>query len=110
MVCIKAGKDKCDIIEKQMKKYKKEKYPMHKGLIENTVILRRHNMPEVVSLGEAWWLEIKQFSKRDQLSFSYVAWKQNFHYMPIDGFLWDIKRLKYNNKLFGVESHTVIKS
>ena len=34
-----------------------------------------------------WWSEIKYGSKRDQLSFDYIAWKSglDFVYLPGDG-------------------------
>lgn len=109
VACIKAKKDDKCIIEKQMGKYKKERYPKHNGLTENTVILRRHNAPDVVSFSEEWWKEVNDFSKRDQLSFNYVVWKNSFNYTTMNGFLWDIKRLKYNNRLFKVEPHKIDK-
>ena len=35
---------------------------------------------------ETWWNEIKYNSKRDQLSFNYIAWKNNlkFNYIEAD--------------------------
>ena len=41
-------------------------------LTTNTVILREHNHPKVIKLGEIWWEHILNFSKRDQLSFDFV--------------------------------------
>jgi len=41
-------------------------------LTTNTVILREHNHPNVIKLGEIWWEHILNFSKRDQLSFDFV--------------------------------------
>lgn len=105
VACIKAKKDKKYIIEKQIRRYKKEGYPEHNGLTENTILLRRHNAPDIISLGEAWWKEVDSFSKRDQLSFNYVAWRNKFNFTIMDGFLWDVERLKYNNRFFKVESH-----
>jgi len=104
-VCTEAGKDGREIIEKQIEKYKKEGYPAHSGLTENSILLRRHNASDTVSLSEAWWLEFEQFSRRDQLSFNYVAWKQNFCYALIDGFLWDNENFKYNNEHFKIKPH-----
>ena len=34
---------------------------------------------------EDWWTEIKYGSKRDQLSFNYVAWKNDLKFNYIDG-------------------------
>ena len=51
------------------------------------VLLRRHNSPDVVQAMNAWWGELVAWSKRDQMSFNYVAWKEGLHfnYMQIDG-------------------------
>lgn len=34
---------------------------------------------------ENWWEEIKYNSKRDQLSFNYVAWKNSFNFNYLEG-------------------------
>ena len=34
---------------------------------------------------EDWWTEIKYGSKRDQLSFNYVAWKNSLNFNYMDG-------------------------
>jgi hypothetical protein len=47
-------------------------------------ILRRHNRPDLIRAMEDWWDEIVHYSKRDQLSFSFVAWKNNTSYTLID--------------------------
>lgn len=38
---------------------------------------------------EKWWEQIKNFSKRDQLSLSYVLWKTGY-------------KIKYISKVFGL--------
>ena len=40
----------------------------HSGLLENNIIFRRHNAPEIVGLDEMWWDRVLNFSRRDQLS------------------------------------------
>ncbi len=69
----------------QMAKYEREGFPRHFGLIDGSVILRRHS-PEVALINETWWKEIVKYSRRDQLSFNYVHWKMGFKYNLIDGF------------------------
>ena len=44
------------------------------GLAELPVILRRHSS-SVQRFNQAWWAEIASGSRRDQLSFDYVAWR-----------------------------------
>ena len=68
-----------------MERYQKEGYPRHNGLITGMVILRRHNEKDCIKVMEHWWTEIKYGSKRDQLSFNYVAWKNKLKFSYIDG-------------------------
>ena len=78
-------KDNPKIIEKQIKKYHNEGYPSNNGLINGGVILRKHNENDCIKVMENWWEEIKYNSKRDQLSFNYVAWKNNFNFNYLEG-------------------------
>lgn len=78
-------KDNPYIIEKQINRYKSEGYPKNNGLATNPIIFRRHNDKKVIDLMESWWEEIKYNSRRDQLSFDYVCWKNNFKYSLLSG-------------------------
>ena len=94
-------KDNPDIIQRQILRYKEKKYPANNGLIVGGIILRRHNELDCVNAMEEWWTEIKYFSKRDQLSFNYVAWKQQFKFNYIPGETRDNKYFcykKHDNK------------
>lgn len=71
-------------VRKQMAKYEREGMPKKNGLIESNVILRKHT-PEVNGVMEQWWEEVQTHSRRDQLSFNYVAWKNKFQYGLLDG-------------------------
>lgn len=82
--CIKQKKDDSKTINKQIKKYKKEGFPQNIGLTENNIIFRKHNDSEVIDLMEEWWNEFNRFSQRDQLSFLYLIWKNDFEYLPIE--------------------------
>lgn len=111
-------KDDPELMKRQIQRYRNEGYPENNGLIFSACLIRKHNDPEVIRLMEAWWDEIDNESKRDQLSFNYVAWKNNFDYKFIDGDLrnheflfllakhnqnFKTKYLKYRfKKLFGV--------
>lgn len=88
------GKYKDDpiLIKNQIKKYKKENYPVSEGLAVTMVLLRKHNALDVVKVMEEWWQEVMNYSRRDQLSFNYVAWKNNFKFNYIKG---DSRRNKY---------------
>ncbi len=93
-------KDNPEIIKTQMDKYIKEKYPPNNGLIVSGVMFRRHNEPDIVKCMEYWWEELKNGSKRDQLSFDYSAWKTNTSFNWInqdirnDGYVLEIKHNK----------------
>ena len=54
---------------------KKKGMPRHYGLNETNVIYRKHTESSIINLMESWWNCIRDISKRDQLSFSYVLWK-----------------------------------
>lgn len=85
-------KDNADLIKKQIAKYRREGYPENNGLIVGMVIARRHNESDVIKSMEDWWQEIRQYSRRDQLSFNYIAWKNNLNFTYIKG---DSRRNKY---------------
>lgn len=56
----------------------KEGFPRHFGMMENNLILRRHNDPEVIHISDEWWKEYLKYSLRDQLSLMPVCWKEGF--------------------------------
>ena len=68
-------KDKKEIVEPQMERYKNEGFPKDYGLLQSNILLRRHNEPDCIRLMEAWFNELKNNSHRDQLSFNYALWK-----------------------------------
>ena len=43
-------------------------------------VLRKHNEPDVIKTMESHWNELKHNSRREQLSFNYVAWKNDFEF------------------------------
>ncbi len=85
--------DDPNLILNQMKKYQSDNYPSKHGLLSSMVLLRRHNENDCVKVMEDWWTEIKYGSKRDQLSFNYSAWKNDFKFNYFKG---DVR----NNKHF----------
>ena len=83
----KKGKYKHDpeVMKKQMDFVKQQGYPEHNGLISASTLVRKHNDPTVIQLMEDWWNLVNTQSRRDQLSFNYVAWKNSFTYEIIPG-------------------------
>jgi len=80
------GKGKYDVeqIEKQIAFYKEEGLPEDTGLPLSMVVVRRHNEKDVMRMGELWWDQIKRFSRRDQISFNYAAWKTQLNFTYIE--------------------------
>lgn len=87
-------KDDVKVMQKQINWFKEEGYPKNFGLIKGGVIIRRHNDESVIKLMEDWLKIVSTMSKRDQLSFNYVAWKNKFKYTTING------DLRTNNPYF----------
>jgi len=59
--------------------YRREHFPRNLGLVEPNFILRKHNAPPLIKFSNEWWVRVRDFSRRDQLSFNYVLWRT-----PID--------------------------
>jgi hypothetical protein len=97
-VCLRRGLDDPALILRQVSRYTHEGYPPNAGLAECTVVLRRHT-PAVEAFNEAWWDEIVRNSRRDQLSFPYVAAKMGLRYGTFPGTVKD-------NPLFRRVRHT----
>jgi hypothetical protein len=73
--CVRLEKDDAATIWAQVARYRAQGFPEHAGLAENNVMARRHNAPAMIELAHAWWREISGGSRRDQLSFPFVAAK-----------------------------------
>lgn len=69
------------ISKKELEKMKsfllKESFPQKYGLNENNVIYRKHASERIKEIMEEWWELILNVAPRDQLSLSYVLWKNN---------------------------------
>lgn len=72
--CIKFGKDDNKVLNKQAQIYEREGYPKNWGMVQSGIIYRK-NTPEVANFCNLWWEQILKLSKRDQMSFNYVLWK-----------------------------------
>jgi hypothetical protein len=74
--CINRKKDCPTVIAEQMARYRQEEMPTDFGMSENNVIFRYHRKAHVRKIMELWWQEIISGSRRDQLSLSFVLWKE----------------------------------
>lgn len=86
---VEENRDMSDMITKQMKEYEEEGYPRNNGLIDAACLVRKHQDKVLQKVMECWWNEVKNKSKRDQLSIGYACWKHGFHYDLADLFLYD---------------------
>jgi hypothetical protein len=84
LYCMKQQLDLPEVIDRQLQKYFEEGYPLNNGLAECTILLRRHT-PRMRRFNEAWYAEIQAHSRRDQLSFNYVAHKLGLEYSLLPG-------------------------
>lgn len=94
----KITKDECKLLIDYLEK---QSFPKHYGLNENNVIYRKHNDPKIVKLMEEWWTFIKEYCKRDQLSLSYVLWKNGISPSDIS-----INNVRYSNNA-RIECHNL---
>ncbi len=91
------NKDDYTLIDSVVERYKNEGFPAQLGLTM-TCVLYRKNTKKMNKFNELWWDEIKNYSKRDQLSFMYLCWKEKFRFdiCPLNAF---------NNDFFAYHEH-----
>ncbi|XLQ20255.1 MAG: glycosyltransferase domain-containing protein [Candidatus Moraniibacteriota bacterium] len=82
--CFYRAKDDPADMLKQIISYIKEGYPPNNGLAETPIVFRRNLAENTKKINEDWWREIEKHSRRDQLSFDYVIWKNNLDYYRIN--------------------------
>jgi len=96
--CIRFGKDKPEIINAQMERYRAEGFP-ESVVLSACILLVRRNTPELREFETFWWNEVKNGSCRDQLSFDYTRWKLGIPIARIPGDPY------LRSDLFKVKSH-----
>lgn len=72
--CIKQGKGTKESLESHEKLIRSHGIPRHWGLLEASVIARKHSDPECVDLMESWWDAFTKNSRRDQISLIDCLW------------------------------------
>lgn len=83
--CLARKKDDTELILRQTRRYKALGYPADNGLAECNVIVRKHTDTRVIKAMCDWWREIEGGSRRDQLSFNYIMWKNGLSYCELGG-------------------------
>lgn len=77
--CKHINKDNHQVIDKQMSEYKKQLFPTRIGMVASGVMIRK-NEKHVNDFLKLWREEVEKYSKRDQLSFNFTAWKNKFKF------------------------------
>lgn len=78
-VCRSWSLDLPDVIDHQMSIFRMYNYPQSNGLVDSSMIFRRHHDQNVKKVMEDWWFWVSTGSKRDQLSFNFVIWLHQFN-------------------------------
>lgn len=96
--CIKLQKDDPEIINNQVAFYRSNNYPENNGMVSTGIMIRNKRIINH-DFFRNWWKEVKNRSRRDQISFNYVANKFNLKYnlMPF-GILYNIFELQTHAK------------
>ena len=66
-----------DSIDKYVKKLKEENFPDNYGMLECSILARKHSNENCVNIMEQWWEEFKNNVKRDQIILPYILYKNN---------------------------------
>lgn len=83
VACIKFGKDNVDLMKKQVDLIRKNGFPKNQGMFETNIMYRKHQSATIIKLMNDWWWWVKNYSRRDQLSITYVIWKNKLRVIPL---------------------------
>lgn len=89
-------------LQDQAEHMSKEKMPQKYGLLECNVIAREHNKEICRKVMDDWWDEFQAYSKRDQLSFPYVLYKNGIQVQEVARLGTDVRA----NFAFRVHEHS----
>ncbi len=70
--------DNKEIVQKQMQRYYIHGMPRHYGAFCCNVLVRDNQNKKLVKTMRDWWGEVYSYSFRDQNSFTYALWKNNY--------------------------------
>lgn len=87
--CITLQKDDPMIMSAQVWGYYNEGYPPNNGMVQTGFMVRKPT-EQNKAFADRWWNEVKDNSRRDQLSFNYSVWREDniitFDTIPMDTF------------------------
>ena len=77
--CLDQEKDTKESLKAHCKEVRSHGIPRYWGLLEASIIARKHFEPECVSLMDAWWDAFIRNSRRDQISLIDCLWVKGIH-------------------------------
>jgi lipopolysaccharide biosynthesis glycosyltransferase/glycosyltransferase involved in cell wall biosynthesis len=83
IACVALGKDDEGVMRKQVDLIKSAGFPEKKGLFETNIMYRAHHNDRVIEIMKDWWWWVENYSRRDQLSLSYVLWQHKLEVRPL---------------------------
>lgn len=83
IVCAVLGKDDEGVMRKQVDLMRSAGFPEKNGLFETNIMYRDHHNYQVIEIMNDWWWWIENYSRRDQLSLSYVLWQHKLKVKPL---------------------------
>lgn len=101
--CIQMHKEDPTLMKKQVEQYLSEGFS-GQGLVASGIVYRKHT-DKVKEIGEKWWNEILNQSRRDQLSWGYICWKYDFKFKLIP-YLHNATKIphKFMDKIWVIEN------
>jgi len=81
--CVHHSKDDAVVMREQFSRQRSAGFPDRSGLFETSIMVRRHNDRRSINLMTAWWKEICNGSRRDQISLPFVLWQQGRTIVPL---------------------------
>ena len=75
---VQCNKDSAERMRALYDLYTAQHLPHHLGAPETNLLYRKHHDKKIIEMMHMWWDMIVRYSNRDQASFMYVMWKNQF--------------------------------
>lgn len=73
--CAREGIEDAEVLRAQTDRYRAAGFPLDYGGLAACGVLIRRDSPKMREFGEAWWAEVRDFGRRDQIAFPFLCWK-----------------------------------
>lgn len=97
--CIEAGKADSQALMREQADYQQDGFSDDIGLIEATIILKRHGLSTMDETMSLWWVLFQRYQTRDQVSLPYVLWKKR------PSVTFNTFNFRQKNQCFGLYPH-----